>query len=69
MSVLVTINDLRTAKMCGRSARPWFARQGLSWDVFITQGYDAEIIRATGDGLALKVVAIAEQREREAPNG
>lgn len=69
MSVVVTINDLRAAKMCGRAARPWFERQGLSWNVFITRGYDAEIIRATGDGLALKVVAIAEQRSREAADG
>lgn len=62
MTVTVTINDLRAARMCGRSARPWFARHGLSWDTFITEGYDAEVIRATGDALALKVIAAAEAR-------
>ncbi len=69
MSLVVTINDLRAAEMCARSARPWFARKGLSWSDFVTKGIDADILRATGDGLALKVVAIAEQRAREAADG
>ena len=60
MSVRVTINHLRAAKMCGRAARPWFAAHDLSWDTFVTEGYDSEVLRATGDGLALKVIAIAE---------
>jgi hypothetical protein len=66
MGVRVTVNHLRAAHMCGRGARPWFARNGLSWDVFITEGYDSDILRATGDALALKVVALAEA---EAANG
>lgn len=60
-SVLVTINHLRAAGMCARAARPWFASKGLSWSQFISEGCDAEVIRATGDALALKVVAIAER--------
>lgn len=52
--------------MCARAARPWFARNGLSWSTFVSEGYDSETLRATGDGLALKVVAIAEA---EAANG
>lgn len=60
----VTINHLRAARMCGRAARPWFARNGLSWDTFVSEGYDAEVLRATGDGLALKVIAIAEAEAR-----
>lgn len=62
MAVIVTVNDLRAARMCGRAARPWFAAHGLDWNVFITKGYDAEVIRATGDVLALKVIAKAEER-------
>lgn len=60
MGVRVTINHLRAARMCARSARPWFERRGLSWAVFVSEGYDSEVIRATGDSLALKVVEIAE---------
>lgn len=56
----ITVRHLRLAKMCARSARPWFARQGLSWDTFIAEGYDADTLRATGDALALKVIAVAE---------
>lgn len=62
MPVIVTINDLRAARMCGRAARPWFDAHGLDWNKFITEGYDAEILRATGDALALKVIAKAEER-------
>lgn len=58
---IVTINHLRAAKMCGRAARPWFERNGLSWQTFLDTGYDAETLRATGDALALKVIAIAEK--------
>ena len=62
MGVLVLLEDLRTARMCGRAARPWFERQGLDWNEYITNGIDADLLRATGDGLALKVVAVAEAR-------
>lgn len=58
----VTVNDLRAAKMCARSARPWFVRQGLSWDRFVSEGYPVETISATSDGLALKVVAVTQER-------
>lgn len=62
MGVNVTINDLRAARMCGKAARPWFARNGLNWNEFVTKGTDADVLRATNDALALKVVAIAEDR-------
>lgn len=61
----VTVKHLRAARMCGRAARPWFARNGLSWDKFISEGYDAETLRATGDGLALKVIAVAEAEAKD----
>lgn len=64
MGVLVTVNHLRAAGMCARAARPWFPRQGLSWSTFVSEGYDSETLRATGDGLALKVIAIAEAEAR-----
>jgi len=62
MGVMVTINDLRAARMCGRAARPWFIRHDLDWNAFITVGIDAEVLRTTGDALALKVIAVAEER-------
>ena len=47
--------------MCSRGARAFFARHGLDYGRFLREGLPAEQIRATGDAMALQVVAIAEQ--------
>ena len=62
MTLLVNINDLRALNMCARSARAWFDVQGLSWSEFVATGTDAEVLRATEDPLALRVIAVAEKR-------
>ncbi|MCA0871385.1 hypothetical protein LCL97_11155 [Seohaeicola saemankumensis] len=59
----VTIQDLRASRLCFQGARPWFRRHGLDWRAFLREGLDAEVLRATGDALALRVIAIAEARE------
>lgn len=59
----VTIQDLRASRLCFQGARPWFARHGLDWQVFLREGLEAEVLAATGDALALRVIAIAEARE------
>lgn len=69
----VTLADLRAARLCFAGARPWFRRHGLDWQGFLARGLDAEVLRATGDPLALRVVAMAEAREarerKEAAHG
>jgi hypothetical protein len=45
--------------MCAREPRKWFAKQGLSWSDFITDGLPESVLVATGDALAMKVVEIA----------
>lgn len=64
----VTIQDLRASRLCFQGARPWFARHGLNWQAFLREGLEAEVLAATGDALALRVIAIAEAREALAPN-
>lgn len=59
----VTIQDLRASRLCFQGARPWFARHGLDWQGFLREGLDAEVLAATGDALALRVIAIATARE------
>lgn len=53
--------------LCRRGARDWFARYGLDWDRFRTDGIDADTLLKTGDAFALAVVAHA--REVEAARG
>jgi hypothetical protein len=57
--MIVTIRHLREAGMCSREPRKWFAKQGLSWTEFVTNGLPEEVLIATGDPLAMKVVEIA----------
>ena len=59
----VTIQDLRAARLCFQGARPWFRRHGLDWQGFLREGLDAEVLAATGDALARRVIAIAAARE------
>ena len=59
----VTVQDLRAARLCFQGVRPWFARHGLDWQGFLREGLDAETLAATGDALALRVIAVAEARE------
>jgi len=63
----VTIQDLRASRLCFQGARPWFARHGLDWQAFLREGLEADVLTATGDALALRVIAIAEAREALAP--
>jgi len=48
---------------CGRGARAWFAQHNLSWADFVANGLPASILEATGDALALQVVAHAREQQ------
>ena len=55
---------------CRGGARAWFAAHGLDWGDFVRNGIAAEAIEATGDGLALTLVAWARQcAAQEAADG
>jgi len=59
---IVTVQDLRAARLCFQGSRPWLARHGFSWQEFLANGIDAETLEATGDALALRVIAQARAR-------
>lgn len=61
--MIIRMRDIRAAKMCSRGARAWFARHGLDWSEFITNGIDAELVLATGDAMAIRVVEVARGRD------
>lgn len=73
--LIVTMQDLRTIPgltrrggLCAPSSRAWAKRNGLDFRAFVRDGIDAEVLLATGDGFALKLVDWARQR-REAGRG
>ena len=55
---------------CRGKSREWFTAHGLDWSEFVRNGIAAEAIEATGDGLALALVAWAKAcAAREAADG
>ncbi len=66
--LIVTVQDLRTSRLCFQGARPWFRRHGLDWQAFLTGGLPAEVLASTGDALAFRVIAEAEKRAAQAAN-
>ncbi len=69
----VTVAHLRSVPgfspkpgFCLGRSREWFKRHGLDWRDFVRNGIDAEKLEATGDGLALALVAHAR---KEAAHG
>ena len=61
-TLIVRAEDIRTARLCFQGARSWFRRHGLDWQAFLAEGLPAEVLAATGDALALRVIAEAEKR-------
>jgi hypothetical protein len=61
--VLVTMKDVRLAKMCSRGARDFCAKYNLDYSEFLKQGLPASQLEATGNAMVLKVVEIARGRQ------
>ena len=49
--------------MCMRGARAWAKRHGIDWGAFVKNGIPASSLEATGDALALRLVAHARAQE------
>ncbi|HEX7375150.1 MAG TPA: hypothetical protein VF277_09250 [Steroidobacteraceae bacterium] len=66
----MTTKDLFTIRgyskrpgFCRDGAKKWFAAHDLDWRDFVKNGIDADVLTATGDGLALALVAWAKTRQ------
>lgn len=70
--MIITLAHLRSIPgygpkpgFCAGSSRDWFALHGLNWMEFIQQGMAEETLLATGDALAIALVAHAHKMESE----
>jgi len=61
--MIITMRDVRRAKMCSHGARAFFKRHGLDWSAFLRSGVDSSVVLATGDAMAAKVVEVAHGRQ------
>lgn len=44
---------------CARGGRLWAQQRGMDWAAFVREGLPAEVLEATGDAMALRLVAHA----------
>lgn len=58
--LIIRVGDIRASGICLQGARGWFRRQGLDWQMFLAQGLPEDVLAATGDALALRVIATAQ---------
>ncbi|KAF3999072.1 hypothetical protein [Glaciimonas immobilis] len=65
-ALMITVRDLYSVPdfkggtgYCGSGARRWFAHYGFDWQEFVKNGLPASVLAATGDALALQVIAHA----------
>jgi len=65
VTLRIYVRHLRAAGMCNREPRRWFKQQGLSWSDFVTEGIPVDVVLATGDPLALRVVEVARKEAGE----
>lgn len=54
--MIIVRSHLDELGYCARGARRWFASMGLDWADFVMRGIDAEILLATGDAMAMRLV-------------
>lgn len=64
--MIVYARHIRAAKLCTRGARAWFEKHNINWTEFLSKGVPANVLLATGDSLAKRVV---DQAESEANRG
>ncbi len=52
---------------CRGKGQEWFDRHGLDFRAFVKHGIDESVLLATGDGLAITLVAWARECEAQEP--
>ena len=69
-TLLVTVQHLHSVPnfngsvgYCARGGRLWVQQQGLDWATFVRDGLPAELLEATGDPMAMRLVAHARAQQ------
>ena len=61
---MITMRDVRAAKMCSRGGRKFAERHGLDWQRFLKEGIPEEELLATGDAMAIRLVEVSNVRRK-----
>lgn len=62
MTLIVTVEDVRQAKLCIPGARLWCKRHGIDWHRFLKDGVEASRLIETRDAMAVRAVEMAQRR-------
>lgn len=62
----ITVSHARALGYCSPGMRRFANQYGLDWPEFLKNGVDEEILLATKDSLALKLVTAAKSTDQEA---
>lgn len=60
--IIITMKDIRNAKMCSSGARAFFIRHNLNWKQFLEQGICAKELSEINDAMKDRVVEVARGR-------
>lgn len=61
----IYMSDIRKANMCSKGTRVFFLQQGWDFQDFLKNGIDAEKFIKTGDAMALQVVEVARNGQKQ----
>lgn len=67
--MIVRIGDVRAAGYCVQGARRWAESHGIDFKDFLRDGIDAEVLRQSGDGLALRLLTQIEASREVGADG
>ena len=59
--IVITMEDIRRALMCGRGAEGWFRLRKLDFDRFMREGYPIEELEAIDCEMAKQVCSKARE--------
>lgn len=63
--MIIVRSHLDELGYCARGSRRWCASAGINWAEFVRCGIDADVLLATGDAMAIRLV----EHVRDAQNG
>lgn len=61
--IIITMPDIRAARMCSGGSREFFRIHNLDWPDFLLNGIPASKLLATGDSMAVRLVEVTRGRK------
>jgi hypothetical protein len=60
--MIITMRDVRAAKMCSEGARYFFRKNNLNWSMFLKEGIPSDELELINDAMSARVIEVARVR-------